>query len=546
MSQGRKTLIRGVNWIGDAVMTMPAIRAAGGATPCVNGGATPCVNGGATPGVNGVFGSREGGLGDEITLLANAWVLPLFERDPNVDARIAYPGSSVSDILRLAASLRREKFFTALMLPNSFGSAAVAFLAGISDRIGYDRDTRGLMLTRRVPVTLDLLKRHQIHYYLNLIRAAGFDAPYRLPWLYLDLEERMEARKTLSALKRPVIGINPGASYGSAKRWPAQSFAEVIKGLILKRGAGIVIFGSQKEAPIAKEILKFLPPEIAGGGAVLNLSGKTTLRGLCGLISECDLLVTNDSGPMHVGYATGTPLVAIFGSTEPSLTGPPASRPQDEFAFPSVTLRGDVKCSPCFKRTCSIENTSNPGRPKCMEAVTPSEVLDAALKILPGGRAVLFDRDGTLCVDADYLNSFDNFEPYNGLDRLRALKGMGYKLVGISNQSGISRGRVDEGFVGELHRVFIEKYGFDGFYHCRHLAGQHCACRKPSPGMLLRARAEHGIDLKKSFVVGDKNSDMAAALAVGATPVFLNSGKDVLKIEGVRTIKTLDELHGLL
>jgi heptosyltransferase-2 len=536
MSGGRKTLIRGVNWIGDAVMTMPAIRAAGGATP--------------GPGVEAAFGSVEG---NQTTLLANQWTLPLFERDPNVDAQIVYPGSSIGNIVRLAALLRKEKFSTALMLPNSFGSAAVAFLAGISDRIGYDRDSRGFMLTRRVPVTKDLLKRHQIHYYLNLIRAAGFDAPYRLPWLYLDLEERMEARKTLSALKRPVIGINPGASYGSAKRWPADGFAQVIQGLIETRGAGIVIFGSQKEAPIADEILNLLPPGLAGSGRVLNLSGRTTLRGLCALISECDLLVTNDSGPMHIGYATGTPLVAIFGSTEPSLTGPPTCQPEDEFAYPSVALRGDVECSPCFKRTCNIVKSgsaSDTGRPRCMEAVTADEVFNAALKILPGGRAVLFDRDGTLCVDADYLNSFDNFKPYAGLDGLHALKGKGYKLIGISNQSGIARGRVDEGFVGELHRVFIEKYGFDGFYHCPHMPGEHCACRKPSPGMLLRARAEFGIDLKKSFVVGDKNSDIEAALFVGATPIFIDSGKNVLKnalkISGVRTIKTLDELHGLL
>jgi heptosyltransferase-2 len=523
MTQGRKTLIRGVNWIGDAVMTIPAIRAARAAF-----------------GGNKVDG---GDGGDEITLLAKAWVLPLFERDPNVDARLECPGSSVGDILRLSASLRRGNFSTALMLPNSFGSAAAAFLAGIKERVGYNRDARGFMLTRSVPVTKDLLENHQIHYYLNLIRACGHDAPHRLPWVYLDLEERLEARKTLSALRRPVVGINPGASYGSAKRWPAAGFASVIEGLIERRGAGIVIFGSAKEAPIAAEIVSLLPPGLAAGGALLNLSGKTTLRGLCGLISECDLLVTNDSGPMHIGYATGTPIVAVFGSTEPSLTGPPAGRTRDEFAFQYAALRGNVECSPCFKRTCNIGNT---GRPKCMEAVTSDEVLDAALKILPTGRAVLFDRDGTLCVDADYLNSFDNFRPHDGLDGLSALKGKGYRLIGISNQSGIARGRVDEGFVRELHRVFIEKYGFDGFYHCPHLPGEHCACRKPSPGMLLRARAEHGIDLKKSFVVGDKNSDIKAALAVGATPVFLDSGKDVLRIEGVRTIKTLDELHGLL
>jgi len=195
------------------------------------------------------------------------------------------------------------------------------------------------------------------------------------------------------------------------------------------------------------------------------MAGKTDLRELSALISECDVFLTNDSGPMHIGYAVRTPMAAVFGSTAPELTGP--------VGIGNTVIRKNTDCSPCFKRTCGRNNMD------CMDAITSDEVFDAIERFIPKNKAVFFDRDGTLCKDAGYLNSFDNLEIFKEVARLIRLKDEGYKLIGISNQSGIARGIVDEKFTREVNNIFIDQYGFDDFYYCPHHPDERCPCRKP-------------------------------------------------------------------
>ena len=145
--------------------------------------------------------------------------------------------------------------------------------------------------------------------------------------------------------------------------------------------------------------------------------------------------------------------------------------------------------------------------------------------MLPHVPAVFFDRDGTLNRDGGYINNFDNFHVFEDIEQLRLLKEKGFLLIGISNQSGIARGIVNETFVKAANKVFIDKYGFDDFYYCPHHPDERCECRKPEPEMLLRARAGHKIDLKKSYIVGDKEADMLLAKAVGAKAVLVQTGK---------------------
>jgi len=491
----KNLLLRGVNWIGDAVMTMPALRALRKELP-----------------------------GTKISMLVKPWVAPLFENNPFIDNIILYEDkySSISGKFRLSSVLRTKSFCSSILFQNAFDAALIAFLSGIPQRIGYNRDLRGFLLTDPILFNKDDRKTHHIEYYLNILRQAGINAEFSIPYIKLSLRERLRARDTLKGLKRPVVGINPGASYGSTKRWQPEKFAEVIKKIITELNGSIVLFGGQSERKIAEEIVSKLDSR-----HMLNLSGKTSLRELSALISECDVLLTNDSGPMHIGYAVKTPLVAIFGSTDPELTGPSGKG--------NIVVKKNIECSPCFERTC--------GRNKmdCMDAITSDEVFDAIERSVPKNKAVFFDRDGTLCKDAEYLNSFDNLEIFKEVSELIHLKDKGYKLIGVSNQSGIARGMVSEAFTREVNGIFIEQYGFDDFYYCPHHPDEHCPCRKPEPEMILRARAEHSIDLKQSYVIGDKELDMLLAKSAGAKGILVLTGQGAESANADYVAKDLSE-----
>jgi heptosyltransferase-2 len=481
-------LVRGVNWIGDAVMTMPALRALRRANP-----------------------------GARITLLVKPWVSPLFENDPGVDCIIQYSDEhkGIFGKLKLAREIRRYGFCEAVLFQNALDAAIVAFLAGIPERIGYSRDGRRLLLTTAVPVDSNSEKVHHVEYYLNLLVKAGFAVEKSLPWIYLTLEERFQARDLLKKLKRPLVAINPGATYGSSKRWRPERFAEVAWKIINELWGSVVILGGPAETSIAKKIAKLLTAADALHAQEprhLVLAGKTGLRDLAAVISESDILVTNDSGPMHVGYAVGTPVVAIFGSTSPEATGPVGEG--------NIVIKKSLNCSPCFERECER------GDLQCMDLITPGDVFAAVQRLVKTGRAVFFDRDGTLCRDADYLSRIEDLEIFPEVKGLAGLKEKGYSLIGVSNQSGIARGIVGEDFVKKVNAIFTDEYGFDGFYYCPHHPDEHCSCRKPEPGLLLRARNDFGIDLKRSFVVGDKESDMLLAKAVGAGAIHVATGKE--------------------
>ncbi len=485
------SLIRGVNWIGDAVMTLPAIR---------------CI--------------RENLKTEKLDLLVKEWVAPVFEKDPNIDGIIYYspsfegPGGKI----RGARILRARSYKRAILLQNAFDAAVLAFLARIPERIGYRRDGRGILLTKGVNFTEKTGTLHHILYYLEMLRNAGFHTTSRMPWIYIEREEHFKGIKMLSSLRRPVIILNPGATYGSAKRWPAQHFSRLASMVINTLGGSTVLIGSKKEVPIGKEIGSLMGKEHQSDESFLDLTGNTTLRELISIIAHADMVVTNDSGPMHISYAVGTPLIALFGSTDPDLTGPPepsllgsTGMPLEyETDSPARVLRKTLTCSPCFEREC-------PGREtECLSALGPEEVFSELSSLLPRKKAVFFDRDGTLCRDAHYLNRMEDFEPFPGLSELRKLKEAGFLLIGITNQSGIARGIVERSFVGKINRIFVERYGFDDFFYCPHHPDEHCACRKPSTGMLMKARKKYGIDLKESIVVGDKESDMELAERTGA------------------------------
>jgi heptosyltransferase II len=501
-------LVRGVNWIGDAVMTMPALRAIKRANPDAR-----------------------------ISLLVKPWVSPLFEKDPDVDQIILYSDSyrGISGKFRLAQVIRKNEFCLAVLFQNAFEAALLAFLAGIKRRVGYSRDGRSFLLTDAVDCDEHARSLHQIGYYLNLLDKSGIPVKDEIPWIYLGIEERIAARDRLKNLKRPVIGLNPGATFGSSKRWHPARFSEVAFRVISELKGNAVIFGGPSETGIAEEIEReFI--NFPGGPELkpqlLNMAGRTDVRELISLISECDLLVTNDSGPMHIGYAVRTPVVAIFGSTSPEHTGPVGRH--------DVVIKKSLDCAPCLKRECRKKALD------CMGMITSEEVFYAVKERVNSKKAIFFDRDGTLCKDPGYLRRMEDFEVFPGLENLSRLKESGFLLIGATNQSGIARGLVDTDFVKQVNSIFIEKYGFDAFYFCPHHPEEHCPCRKPEPGLLFSAREDYNIDLKKSYVIGDRDLDMVLAKAAGATGILTRTGQESFSVNAAHTARDIREAVDLI
>ncbi|MCK5504202.1 MAG: lipopolysaccharide heptosyltransferase II [Thermodesulfovibrionia bacterium] len=489
-----KILIRGANWIGDAIVTVPAIRSIRHAFPEAH-----------------------------ISLLTRPWVAEIFKEDPAINEIILYNENfkGLAGRLKLAKILRQKKFDCAILLQNAFDAALIAWLAKIPEIIGYKRDCRSFLLTKAIPVTKDVLEQHQVYYYLKLLESAGIKTARTQPYIYIKDEERQWARNligsSLPGHRLPLIGINPGATYGSAKRWLPERFAEVIKRIINEINGRVVIFGSPPEVEIANEIMKSVRSASMDKGLritdygqrIVMMSGKTSLRELAALISECDALITNDSGPMHMASALFIPTVAIFGSTNKETTGP--------FGQGHKIITKGLPCSPCMKRECPE------GHLECMTEITADEVFSALKEVPLQGKAVFLDRDGTVIEDRNYLNSFDELVIFpDAKDSMQRLREQGFKLIGITNQSGIARKIVDEDFIIKSNVYLKDKLGIDDFFYCPHHPDEHCPCRKPEPMLALMAKIKHGINLKASYVIGDKESDVLLARKVGATGILLS------------------------
>jgi lipopolysaccharide heptosyltransferase II len=314
-------------------------------------------------------------------------------------------GSSRCDD-RTAQRAVPTKFDLALVLPNSPRSAIEAWLAGIPQRIGYARPWRNFFLTQAVPPqpgAVKMQKRsvaeirrrtgfqpvskicfekmetgkmpvpHQIHEYLHLAAALGASPEPPPPQLFVRPDEIEATKKKfgLTEFTGPIFGLNPGAEYGPAKRWPVERFIAVAQRIQQRTGCLWLMFGVKNDAPIAQRI------EFGLGGmpTVRNLTGQTSLRELMSLLALCRVLLTNDSGPMHVAAALGTPVVVPFGSTSPELTGP--GLPGDSR---HRLLKSDAPCSPCFRRECPIDF-------RCMNGISVEQVVEAVLSCNGARRA---------------------------------------------------------------------------------------------------------------------------------------------------------------
>jgi heptosyltransferase-2 len=335
-----KILVRATNWVGDAVMSLPALRAIRRRFPDA-----------------------------EIAVLARPWVADLYARESWCSRIIPYTAErglrDWAGKWSAAARLRREGFDCAILLQNAFEAAFVAWLARIPVRIGYDRDARGMLLTHPVKVPAKgEIPPHQRYYYLELLRRAGIIA--ELPEIpAIRLEGAEDARRAgQQLLGGAVVGVSPGAAYGSAKRWIPERFAASAAQLAKELAGGVAVFGSRDE----RELCDYVAHLVCGAGVeARNFAGETTLKQFIEMASACRVFLTNDSGAMHIASAAGAPTITIFGATDPIATGPTG-----ELAH---IVREPVQCSPCLLRECPIDH-------RCMTAVSTERVVQEAVRIL--------------------------------------------------------------------------------------------------------------------------------------------------------------------
>jgi len=316
-----RIVIRSTNWLGDAVMTMPAVRAI-----------------------------KRGRPDAHVTILTPAKIADLWRTVAEVDDII--PIEPADTVFSVARKLRGQ-FEVAVFFPNSLRVALEAWLAGIPRRVGYPGHRRAKLLNqvfreKKSKKAKAKAPQHQVYHYLALAGFMGAEVS----------EPMLPPRASLPAdgAGKIKIGLVPGAEYGPAKRWLPERFAQVVKTLHESRGVDWQIFGVAKDREIADAIIK------QAGVPCTDQVGKTTLVELIEQLRGCHLLLTNDTGTMHLASSIGVPVVAIFGSTEPSLTGP--------LGDDHTVLRHHVECSPCFLRECPIDF-------RCMKLIESTEVVAA-------------------------------------------------------------------------------------------------------------------------------------------------------------------------
>jgi lipopolysaccharide heptosyltransferase II len=316
-------LIRASNWLGDSVISMPAVRAIKAGRPDAH-----------------------------ITVAAPEKIASVWKLVPEVDEVISLTSRSLFGAVGLIR--RQAAFDVAILFPNSLRVALEVWLGGVPRRVGYQGHRRRWLLNQIIPGRSRLGPvEHQVVHYLQISREVGgpAEAPeVRVSW------PRVESNGATAKL-----GLCPGAEYGPAKRWLPERFAEVVAAVSTQRPVQWILFGTAGDAEIGAAI------EALAGGKCINRIGQTTMDQLIAELRECTLLLTNDTGTMHLATLLGVPVVAIFGSTEPRLTGP--------LGKASRVLRHQVECSPCFLRDCPIDF-------RCMKAVTVDEAVESVSSLL--------------------------------------------------------------------------------------------------------------------------------------------------------------------
>lgn len=306
-----------------------------------------------------------------ISVLAPDWTRPLLDRMPEVERgislQIGHGELALGQRRALGRSLRQEKFTTAIVLPNSFKSALIPFHAGIPKRVAFKGEWRNMLLSDCRKLDKEALPL-MVQRFAALAYPPSIRAPESIPQprLQSDPANVAAAAQALGLeLGGKVLAICPGAEFGEAKQWPVEHFATTCRAK-LDEGWRVWIFGSEKDAEVADEILALIPEDQRK--LCSSLAGKTSLAQAIDLLSAADAVVSNDSGLMHIAAALAKPVVALYGSTSPDFTPPLAQR--------SKLLYTDIECRPCFQRVCPL------GHKKCLTELEPRLALAAIDELL--------------------------------------------------------------------------------------------------------------------------------------------------------------------
>jgi heptosyltransferase-2 len=340
----QRIVVRGTNWVGDAVMSVAALRR-----------------------LRQVFPHAH------ITLAVRPWAEDVFADVTFVDSLMVYGRSGSDSIVKQIREWRRNKFDLAVLFPNAFEAALIPFLARVPFRVGYAIDGRRALLTHPLALPEWRNRKHEVFYYLNIV--SQIEALLNLPTSVANTEpdctleisesrrsQAVEQLKSQGASARNLtIALCPGSINSRAKRWPADRYARLADRLIEEQNAEVVLIGSKDEIDVAAEVrqaMRYQP---------FDFTGKTELAGAIGILGAVDLVISNDTGPAHLAAALGRPTMVIFGPTNPLTTRP--------YSTAAEIVRHPPDCAPCMLRDCPIDH-------RCMTAISVEEVFARALALV--------------------------------------------------------------------------------------------------------------------------------------------------------------------
>jgi heptosyltransferase-2 len=343
----QRVVVRIPNWVGDAVMAVPALRELRRVLPQTH-----------------------------ITLVSRPGAADIFTDADFVDEVVLYDRRGLATVWQQANEWNRRKFDLALLFPNAFEAAAIAFLARVPTRIGYDTERRGLLLTHSLPLPLWKDERHESFYYLNIVAElervlSGKQTEITKPRfdLCVSADRKQAALRLLreqgARVNAPLTVMCPGSINSRAKRWPTEHYAEIADRLA-ESGSNVALIGSPSELAVSHEVC------MRARSQPIMLTGKTSVAEATAIISIADVLITNDTGPAHIGAALNIPTLVIFGPTNPLTTYPMSANAE--------IIRRAPDCAPCMLRDCPIDH-------RCMTAITPEDVFERASILMMQRRA---------------------------------------------------------------------------------------------------------------------------------------------------------------
>jgi lipopolysaccharide heptosyltransferase II len=342
----KRVVVRGTNWVGDSIMTVPALRALRRVLPEA-----------------------------KITLVIRPGTKGIFAEADFVDEALVYDRKGALSAIGQVREWRRREFDLAVLFQNAFEAALIPFLAGVPVRLGYATESRQALLTHPLALPDWRSSRHEVFYYLYLITALeqmlfGRSTECEVEpdaSIHVSASRKLEAVELLRAHGvsevDSVVAICPGSINSRAKRWPAESFSALADRLIDSRRK-VLLIGSKDEVNVADDVLRRMRQR------PIVLTGKTSLDQITAVLDRADLIVTNDTGPAHIGAALGRPTIVIFGPTNPLTTRP--------FSPGAEVLRHPPDCAPCMLRDCPIDH-------RCMTAITVDEVFERSHALLQRG-----------------------------------------------------------------------------------------------------------------------------------------------------------------